>query len=148
MNKPALLVIDLQNGFINKHTAHLPKKIKELLTSTQYTHKIFTKFVNQKRSPFENLIGWKEMHGPPDTEILEELKPHAKVLFEKNTYSCLTPQFLHYIETHQIHSFHLAGIDTDGCVLKSALDLFEKNLSPFILCNYCGSTGEKPTHNF
>ena len=40
----------------------------------------------------------------------------------------------------------IAGVDTDCCVLKIATDLFENNIRPVVLTNYCGSNGGSESH--
>jgi len=34
-SKTALLIVDLQKGFINEHTAHIPALVQELIPSYQ-----------------------------------------------------------------------------------------------------------------
>lgn len=40
----------------------------------------------------------------------------------------------------------MAGIDTDCCVMKTALDLFEIGIKPIVLSHYCASTGGNNIH--
>ena len=35
----------------------------------------------------------------------------------------------------------IAGVDTDCCVMKTAVDLFEQDIKPIVLLNYCNSNG-------
>ena len=50
--KSLLLVIDLQNAFINKYTKNLPKKINDLINTKHYDDIVFTKFINSDNSIF------------------------------------------------------------------------------------------------
>ena len=48
--KSLLLIIDLQNVFINKETEKLPDKINELINQDKYDNIAFTKFINSEDS--------------------------------------------------------------------------------------------------
>lgn len=54
-----LLVIDLQNIFINDHTSKLPNKIKEIIDNNKYDNVAFTKFVNFEDSIFVKKLNWR-----------------------------------------------------------------------------------------
>jgi nicotinamidase-related amidase len=45
------------------------------------------------------------------------------------------------INKQDIRSLDICGLDTEGCVLKSAVDLFEIGITPRVLSNYCASSG-------
>lgn len=45
-----LLVIDVQNDFINEHTKNILTEIKELVDSNKYDLTAFTRFINDKNS--------------------------------------------------------------------------------------------------
>ena len=45
--KSLLLVIDLQNEFINDNTRYLIKKIDKLIDSKKYDDVLFTRFINR-----------------------------------------------------------------------------------------------------
>ena len=45
-----LLVIDVQNDFINEHTKNILTKIKELVDSNKYDLTAFTRFINDENS--------------------------------------------------------------------------------------------------
>ena len=45
-----LLVIDVQNDFINEHTKNILTKIKELVDSNKYDLTAFTRFINDEKN--------------------------------------------------------------------------------------------------
>lgn len=49
-------------------------------------------------------------------------------IFNKKIYSAVNDEFKTYIKENDINSIFLCGIDTDACVLKTAVDLFENNI--------------------
>ena len=52
--KSLLLVIDLQNEFINDNTRYLIKKIDKLIDSKKYDDVLFTRFINDSR--WDNIL--------------------------------------------------------------------------------------------
>lgn len=52
-----LLVVDVQNDFINMHTKDTLIKIKELVNSNKYDLTAFTRFINN-----ENSIWYKKLN--------------------------------------------------------------------------------------
>jgi len=54
----ALLVIDVQNGFINNHTKHIVVKIRKLLETQWFDFIVFFKFVNNLDSNFTKVINY------------------------------------------------------------------------------------------
>ena len=50
------------------------------------------------------------------------------------------------IRRHGWTDIVLCGIDAELCVLKTALDLFERDLTPWIIANASASTGGRTYH--
>ncbi len=64
----ALLIIDVQTGFINEHTQHVVQRIERL--QHQYSAVFATQFINPKESFFRKLINWHRFsEGSPDIEL-------------------------------------------------------------------------------
>jgi nicotinamidase-related amidase len=143
----AIIIIDVQNGFINPSTEHIPAKIRSLLDAVVFEHRIFTQFFNPPGSPYEELLHWSRLRSDDQTAIVRELLTYPSIVFKKPIYSCLSPDFLRYAEAHQIKQFYLAGIDTDCCVLKCAVDLFENGFKPMVLADCCMSHGGRVVHD-
>lgn len=147
MNKhTALLVIDVQNGFINPNSSHIPDRIEELINEVSYEHRIFTRFVNYPGSQYELLLRWKGLQSEPETAIVDQLRQYPTVTIEKQYYTCLTDSFRSYIKEHHINTFHIVGIDTDICVLKSAVDIFENEMKPIVFAECCMSYAGDEIH--
>ena len=143
MNK-CLLIVDVQKGFINVYTKHLPDKINKIL---KYYDKIFvTKFYNEVDSFYDTLLKWKHLR--KNTEEFElAFKPNKKVeIVEKNIYSCVNNSFLKKLKILNIKRIDICGIDTDICVTKCAVDLFENGIIPVVLQEYCASTDGYEAH--
>ena len=64
----------------------------------------------------------------------------------KYTYSAVNRDLIEYISKNSIDEIYLCGFDTDGCILKTAFDLFENNIKAYILQDYFMSSGGEKYH--
>ena len=143
--KSLLLVIDLQNAFINQSTEKLPSKIEETIASNQYDDVAFTRFVNYEESLYVKKLNWRGCLSDEDKTIVLDTKGYQ--VFDKSIYSAVTKELIEYMNNNQITKIYLCGINTDCCVLKTALDLFELGYDIYVLENLCGSTCGIERHN-
>jgi|GEM_PF-89916 sugar/nucleoside kinase (ribokinase family)/nicotinamidase-related amidase len=140
----ALIVVDLQKGFITAHTAHLPASVAAFLGQVQCEPVVFTRFINQAHSPYERFLDWREMHQPPDTDLVEELQPFARIELVKHTYTALTSELRAQLAAAD--EVLLVGVDTDACVLKTAFDLFEAGYRVRVIADLCATTEGPAMH--
>ncbi len=142
----ALLIIDVQHGFINAATRHLPAKVADL--QDEYDRVIATQFFNPPGSQFRKLMGWQRFApGSADMQLAFTPRDDA-ALIEKSVYTCVTPDFLATLARERLGEIHIAGIATDNCVLKCAVDLFEAGLRPVVLADFCASHAGPDHHQW
>jgi nicotinamidase-related amidase len=67
-------------------------------------------------------------------------------IIEKSIYTCVTDTFLAALDELDIAEIHIVGVDTDICVSKCAVDLFERDRTPFVLAKYCASYAGPDIH--
>ena len=92
-------------------------------------------------------MNWYGLMDKPSQKVDEFVKSVSERVFKKaNRYSCFTEEFIKYITDNEIDKLYFVGLDTDACVLKSALDCFERNIPLEVLTNYCASTGGDEIH--
>lgn len=144
MNK-LLLVIDLQNDFINENSKDVVEKIKELIESKKYENVVFTKFINSYDSKWYKELNYKGCLTKEGQSIPIEIFNHKVI--KKEIYSSLNKELEEYIKQNKVEEIYLCGIDTECCVLKTALDLFENNYNIYILKDYCACTHGIEKHN-
>lgn len=135
----ALLVVDVQNGFVNDQSKHVLRAIADLTTQWADAGRptVFTRYWNYTGSPWERLIGWRALYGPPETDLAPELlelasKPNAHIL-DKRVYTALTPEGLALLAELGVTDVVICGIATDACVFKTALDAFEQGFTPWVV---------------
>lgn len=143
--KSLLLVIDLQNAFINKNTKSIPRKIKRIIQNNQYDKIAFTRFINSYDSIFVKKLKYYRCITDEDKKIVIDVE-NGKV-FDKSIYSAVNNELIEFIKENNIEEIYLCGIDTECCVLKTALDLFELGYNVYVLKKYCGSTRGIIRHN-
>lgn len=134
-----LVVVDMQNGFISDKSAHIIAPVRDLTRAwlDKGGAVVFTRFFNVPDSAFERLIGWSRMQGSPETDLVPELQeltlePRTEVL-DKETYSLFSDAGRQLVETKGWTDVAVAGIATESCVLKTAVDAFEAGLTPWII---------------
>jgi len=134
--KKLLLIVDMQNGFVTDKSRHIIPVIKELIEKFELKEQpvAFTRFINFKDSPWEKWIKWSRFMESPEIDIIPELRMHAKLVFDKlGLYTGFTEEFENYIKKNEIEQIYLCGVATDGCVLKTAVDAFEKEIEPTVI---------------
>jgi nicotinamidase-related amidase len=146
MERAALVVIDMQNGFVNERSQHVVPKVVDLVKYWGSARRpmVFTRYHNYPGSPYERLIHWSKLQGPPATDVVAELLPYcaaARAVIDKKIYSCFTPEFVALVEGEGWTDLVFCGIDTESCVLKSAVDAFEHDLTPWVVTDASASHG-------
>lgn len=143
-----LLVVDVQNGFLNAHTNHVLPVIKGLCESWP-NDIVFTRYHNYPGSQFERLLNWYKLRDEPDTHLAAELEPflpRASAVVDKMGYTALVPEMRKLLTAGDYTDVVLCGLDTETCVLKSAVDVFEFGLTPWLVSDACASNGGPAMH--
>ena len=141
-----LLVIDLQNEFINENTKSSKEEIKKLIDSGKYDIILFTRFINDEYNPTFKKLNYKGCIDNLSKEICIDTKNNK--VFDKATYSAYNQELVDYISNNNIKNIYLCGIDIECCVLVTALNLFENDYNVYILKDYVYCThGEQRKNN-
>ena len=143
-----ILIVDVQRGFLNEFTHHVPQRLRRLLEQGEHDPVLFTRFVNVEGGPYPTFLGWEAMETAPDTDLapgLESFAARGRV-FEKRGLCGLPRELDAYLKREQPKRVYVAGIDTDMCVLKIAMDLFDRSIEPVVLTDCCASTAGLQAH--
>lgn len=143
----ALLVVDMQNGFVNHNSEHIVPNIRRLLDRGGWSIVLFTRFINQPESPYVRWIGWSRFMASPETDIIEPLRPFAREVVDKHGYSAFVPAVGKLLSKRKIARVVLCGVATDGCVLKTAVDAFERDVEPVVVADACASHAGQAIHD-
>ncbi|WP_329482237.1 cysteine hydrolase [Kribbella sp. NBC_01484] len=134
-----LVLIDMQNGFVSPRSAHVVPRIAKFTQEWAAAGRpyVMTRFINYPQSLFEQLIRWSAMMpGTPETEIVDELAdmvPGAVAVLDKPTYSLFNDDGTELVTRNGWKHVVVVGLDTESCVLKTAVDAFELGLVPWVV---------------
>jgi nicotinamidase-related amidase len=143
----ALVVVDVQNGFVTDSSRAVVPAVVDLVRRWAGPV-VFTRYHNHPGSPFERLLGWTAMQGPPETDLVAELAPYAAgaPVVDKAVYSLFTAEGRALVAARGWTDLVFCGIATDSCVLKSAVDAFEAGLTPWVVTDACASDFSAEAH--
>lgn len=147
MSEP-LLIVDVQVGFINEFTHHIPQRVVRLIDRDRYAPLLFTRFVNVSGGPYDRFLDWHSCNGEPETDIVPELQPFTQpdFVFSKLGLCGMPDELIDYLHQHSLERIFIVGIDTDMCVLKIAMDLFDMSIEPIVFTDCCASTAGLQAH--
>ncbi len=148
--KNCLVIVDMQNGFINENTAHLPHKITEFISShNDFDSIIATRYCNTPETACYKLNDWKEcMADTYDAELVSDISPYITQIFDKTTYSGFTSAFREFIKTKCFDKLYFCGVNTDCCVLATVLSCYDSVQDCVVISDLCASTlGEEKHRN-
>lgn len=152
----ALLIIDMQNYFLDKNShAYVPaspailKNIRRLidLYRRQKLPIIFTYFAVKKNEPDPINNWWHDTvydHTPP-SQISPALapQPHEPIL-RKNSYSSFYQTDLEKIlQKHQVKNLVISGVLTNLCCETAAREAFVRNFNVFFLMDGTAAYSEE-----
>lgn len=147
----ALIVVDVQNGFVRSRSQHVVPAIVHLVDEWQKAggQTLFTRYLNYENSPYERIIGWKRMRDAPETELIPELVPYTagSTILDKTIYSLFTDEGAALVGERGWRDLAICGIATESCVCKTAVDAFERNLTPWIVVDACASHAGQEAHD-
>lgn len=145
---PPLLVVDVQNGFVNRYTEAIPERVGRLIGRGAFAPVLFTRFVNVADGPYPRFLDWHDCAEPPATDLAAALAPHAAPgnVFEKPGFTGIPDELAERLRALGPEEVVVVGIDTDMCVLKCALDVFDLGIKPVVLVDCCASTAGLQAH--
>lgn len=147
-----LVVVDVQNGFISENSKHVVPVIADLASRWQAAggDTVFTRYLNYEGSPYERLIHWTKLREAPETDIVHELKEHANqavATVDKTIYSLFNDEGRALVRARGWRDIYVCGIATESCVLKTAVDAFELDLTPWLIEDASASHAGEYAHN-
>ncbi|MEN8907721.1 MAG: isochorismatase family protein [Clostridiales bacterium] len=144
--KKCLFLIDVQYGFISGKTEYVLPRINNLMNRKDFDFIIASKFINTKNGPYVKYMNWHRLMDEKETKLYEPIEEKADLIIEKNIYTGIGNEVLKFIKNNNIDKIYLAGIDTDCCVLKTAVDFFEFGIRSYVLEYYSASNGGLESH--
>lgn len=137
--KKALLILDMEEAFMNGYTQELVDKIEDYASSTYYDDIILGKFINKTDSIFSKRLRNNTCLSKEDCELSVHIS-RPFIVMERNAYTMYTEELDNYLKENKIKYVYLCGVDTDRSILKTALDLLERGYYVYVIKNLCRSS--------
>lgn len=140
--KHALLVIDVQQFFINTYTKNIPMRIKEFIDKNSFDFVIFFRFINEANSNWYK-SGWKKMMTDEETHIVVELQKYMnkKNTFSKTAFSVFaSDEFKKFIKEKNVTDLYICGLDTHACVYATTLEAYSRGYNVHVIEDLCGAS--------
>ncbi len=146
--EPALIVVDVQQGFVTPETEGTVGPILEHLARRRprYARVIATRFVNRQGSLYETERDWSAMMATPQTRLVRGIGKAADTVLTKHGLAPDAGELLPLLRADGIRRVELCGFDTDQCVLATALLLWDAGIAPRVLVPLCSSSGGPDMH--
>lgn len=147
--RTALVIVDLQRGFIAEGGEHLVDAIAAYVDAhrDRYALIIATRFLNQPGSLYETQRDWHAMMSGPPVELVPEIADRAGRILDKSGLAPDRDELWDDLDAEAIERVHLCGMDTDQCVLATALLVWDAGMVPTVLGDLCSSSGGKELHD-
>lgn len=144
--RTALVIIDMQNCFINQHTKHLITKIENFIRENSFDLIICTEFINNKNTALYR-DGYKScLYGDKESETVSELNRLYDIKFQKDKYTCWSEYFTNMLNYNDIDRLVFVGVDTGCCVLHSVYDAYNNLYDTYVISDLCASTQGEESH--
>ena len=140
--KRALIVVDVQESFLDERNRYVVRNILDLLRTEQYDTYVVATFHAEAGSLWEKQQGWTCPRGPSTEtvpEIAEVLQTHDPIVVEKETRSVFKgnvdlARLLHERNTKEVH---VVGTQTNDCVLATVFDAFDLGFLAYAIEECC-----------
>lgn len=145
----ALLVVDLQDGIVSqssyKNRDELINRIKRTIEKVEPPSEIIFIKHSIKKHPIDTLLTAGQMKiGSPETEIIQELVPYAKIIFEKHRADAFSSiELTTYLQQQKIKHLYLVGADASACIYRTALGGLKRGYNVTILQEGLFATSQK-----
>lgn len=144
--KSALLVIDVQEYFLNEITRDIPVKIARFILNNgdKFDFILFFKFVNERKSNWVKILDWERMLKPEETIIASDLRKFLKkdnVFIKKAAFSIFrVEKFQEFVRDKNISKLYICGLDTHACVYGSTMEGFERGFDVKVIEDLCAAS--------
>lgn len=145
INRAVLVVVDMQQGFVHPNSEYVVPRVVDLVRRWHEAGGalIFTRFLNWSDSPYERFFAWSALMNSPQTDLIAELEPYAAgpnaTVVDKPFYTLFTAAGEQVVSEGGWTDLVICGLTTESCVLKTAVDTFERHLTPWVITDACAT---------
>ena len=146
--KRALLLVDIQAGFLNERNWWIIPNIQEVIKKGQYQIIIEIIFHAEVGSLWDKQTNWVFQLQPTIPDIKKMIKRNS-IIITKSTKSAFKgdKDLVSILNNNNIEEVHIVGLDTNDCVFATAQESFDLGFSTFVL-EECTESSEGAEYRF
>ena len=133
--KKALIVVDMQSGFLPEQTRWIIPNVKEVIENGKYDLYIEAIFHAEPGSLWDKQTDWTFDLEPTIPEIKEYLKGKELITLTKTTKSAFQADkdLTTILKKKDIEEVHIVGVDANDCILATAFDSFDAGFFTYVI---------------
>jgi nicotinamidase-related amidase len=136
--KKALIMVDVQPGFLNERNKYIVKNIKFLIQNIPYDFFVEAVFHSEKDSLWDKQTNWflpKDNNFHTLKEISDLFINKDRLHIEKETKSVFKgdTNLLEELKKKNIEEVHIVGVDVNDCVLATAYEAFDLGFFTYVI---------------
>ena len=143
MTPDALLVIDMQVGFMKKGAEATIAPVSELVRKWPVENLYYLKYRNHPGSLFTQHLDWHSFMTAEDSTLVPEVYVEGAPVFDHYGYG--PPDEL-IAALKKYKTVGICGVDTDACVMAAVFSLWDAEIRPVVYAEYCMSSGGAQIH--
>ncbi|AXH30706.1 isochorismatase [Francisella opportunistica] len=125
-------MIDIQKGFNCKELDSIINRFNN--NHNKFDHVCFCMFENRKGSLFEKQLKWVGFQNQEDRKLIEKTKiPKNSYFINHHNYTVYNADMKKLINNLNPQQIYLAGIFSDVCLLKIAIDMFDDGVIAYVI---------------
>lgn len=135
LKKRALIIVDMQAGFLPDHAQWIIPNIKEVIEKGNYKLYVEAMFHADAGSLWEKQTGWTFKLEPTILEVKESFSGKPSILVTKTTKSAFQGDvdLVTLLKEKGIEEVHIVGVDANDCVLATAFDSFDAGFFTYVI---------------
>ena len=144
--KRALILVDIQQGFLKKWKGPLLANLTKLFSQEEYDLYVEVTFHADKKSLWDMQTSWTFPYEPSVPEVLKLLKDKHVIRVVKETRSSFKGDrdLNKILKRHGIREVHIVGIDLSDCVFATVQEAFDLGFFAYVIEECTGdSQGER-----
>ncbi|MES3031769.1 MAG: isochorismatase family protein [Patescibacteria group bacterium] len=144
--KKALILVDIQHGFIKRWGKSFLRNLKDLIIKEKYDLYVEVTFHAEKGSLWDKQTNWTFPYESTVPEVLDLLKGKKVIKVIKETRSAFKGNVRLYpaLKKNKIEEVHVVGFDSNDCVFATAQEAFDLGFFTYVIEECTGaSQGEK-----
>lgn len=146
--KRALIVVDMQRGFLGENNQALISNVQAVLAQAKYEMYVEAVFHAEKGSLWDIQTGWTFPLEETVSELGDVLRDKGAVKVIKTTKSAFggDRDLMALFKQKGIEEVHIVGVDTNDCILATAYDSFDGGFFTYVIEECVASSAGKTLH--